>query len=168
MLPLASYWRNQRYPSGSVTAVRIIIGIVFERNDTAGGWSSGGDWWWKGRLNGSEVHLKSWTSFQPPRSRCGYLWPNIHWISNTKPYSTTCVVAQRLILDRPVFFNLRKGGREDSAQRVDTIEIRRNTLYVAFDTVVFKVRRGLFDAHKWSARRMREGISAGWLSCISG
>ena len=29
---------------------QIIIGIVFERNDTAGGWSSGGDWWWKGRL----------------------------------------------------------------------------------------------------------------------
>ena len=91
-----------------------------------------------------------------------FLWPNIHWISNIKPYS------KRLILDRPAFFNLRKGGREDSAQRVDTIEIRRNTLYVAFDTVVFKVRRGLFDIHKCSARRMREGISAGWLSCISG
>ena len=77
-------------------------------------------------------------------------------------------VAQRLVLNRHAFFNLREGGRKNFAQRVDTVEIGGNALYVAFDTVVFKVRRGLFDAHKCSARRMRESISAGWLSCISG
>ena len=72
-------------------------------------------------------------------------------------------VAQRLVLNRHAFLNLREGGREDFAQRVDTVEIGGNALYVAFDTVVFKVRRGLFDAHKCSARQTREGISAGWL-----
>ena len=39
-----------------------------------------------------ELHPKSWT--HPLQlTRCSFLWANIHYTSNTKPYSTICIYA---------------------------------------------------------------------------